>query len=260
MSLDAGLVRAADRNFIGSYEKLAEHQAAGEVRRFGSLTAFVTSLPVSFLNGCVVPGAATSAEMSEAIEWLDERGYPYEIFIAEDFAVEHEPELAARSFELSSWRMPAMAIRPPTPPPPARPGVTVRAVDDRASLAELLTMQIGAGMPEPIARGMFAPSFVEDPDVRVFTAYLDRRPVGNSIAIHTGDVSGVYAVGTLPEARRRGVGTAATWAAVAAGRAWGCEAVVLQSSEMGTRCTWPWASRCSTAMPSSTGGPPDLHL
>ena len=43
----------------------------------------------------------------------------------------------------------------------------------------------------------------------------------------------MYAVGTLADARRRGVGTAATWAAVAAGRAWGCDKVVLQASEMG---------------------------
>lgn len=233
MSPDPDLVRAADRNFIGSYEKLAQHQPAGSVRRFGMLTAFVTGLPVSFLNGCVASGQAAAAEMGEAVEWLNKRSYPFEIFIAEDFAAEREPELAARGFERSRWAMPAMWIQPPAEPPPARPGVAVRAVDDRASVDELLAMQIGAGMPEPIARGMFAASFVEDPDVRIFTAYLDGRPAGNAIAIRTGDVSGVYAVGTLPGARRRGVGTAATWAAVAAGHDWGCAAVVLQSSEMG---------------------------
>ncbi len=57
--------------------------------------------------------------------------------------------------------------------------------------------------------------------------------MGTSLAIRTGEVAGVYAVGTLRDARRRGVGTAATWAAVAASRAWGCDKVVLQASEMG---------------------------
>jgi len=51
--------------------------------------------------------------------------------------------------------------------------------------------------------------------------------------VTTGDVSGVYAVGTLASARRRGVNTAATWAAVAAGRAWGTDTIALQASEMG---------------------------
>ena len=53
------------------------------------------------------------------------------------------------------------------------------------------------------------------------------------MAVRTGDVAGVYAVGTLRDARRQGVGTAATWAAVAAGRALGSETIVLQSSAMG---------------------------
>jgi GNAT superfamily N-acetyltransferase len=62
---------------------------------------------------------------------------------------------------------------------------------------------------------------------------LEGRPVGATLAIRTGDVGGVYAVETLPEARRRGVGTAVTWACVAAARAWGCRTVVLQASDMG---------------------------
>jgi hypothetical protein len=45
-------------------------------------------------------------------------------------------------------------------------------------------------------------------------------------------VSGVYNVGVVVGARRSGVATASTWASVGAGRAWGCEPIVLQSSEM----------------------------
>ncbi len=37
----------------------------------------------------------------------------------------------------------------------------------------------------------------------------------------------------IPSARRHGVGSALTWAAVDAGRAWGCDTIVLQASEMG---------------------------
>jgi GNAT superfamily N-acetyltransferase len=76
-------------------------------------------------------------------------------------------------------------------------------------------------------------SFATDPDVRVFTARLDGRPVGTSIAIRTGEIAGLYGVGTLPDARRRGIGTAASWAAVSAGRRWGCDPIVLQATELG---------------------------
>ena len=76
-------------------------------------------------------------------------------------------------------------------------------------------------------------SFPGDVEVRVFSARVDHQPAGVSIAIRTGDVSGVYGVGTRPEFRRRGVGTALSWAAVNAGREWGCEAVVLQATAAG---------------------------
>ncbi len=80
---------------------------------------------------------------------------------------------------------------------------------------------------------MFSDSFAADPDVELVIAFSEERVAGTSLALRTGGVAGVYAVETLPEARRRGVGTAATWAAVAAGRAWGCDTIVLQASEMG---------------------------
>jgi len=89
------------------------------------------------------------------------------------------------------------------------------------------------GLARDLADHLFPPSFATDPDVRLFTALLNGRPVGTSIAIRTAEVSPVYGVGTVPTARRRGAGTAAAWAAVDAGRAWGCGVIVLQSSHMG---------------------------
>ena len=233
LDLDPELVAAADRNFIGSYEKLAEHQEAGSVQRFGSVTAFVSGLPISFLNGGIAPGAATAADLEAAVEWLDERGYPYEIWIGEAFADAHGAALTATGFERSAWPIPTMILRPPPKPPPPAAGVTVRAVEDAAGLEEHIAMQVEQGFPEEAARRMYAASFARDPDVRIYTAYLDGEAVGSSIAIRTGAVSGVYSVGTRPDARRRGVGTAVTWAAVAAGVGWDATMVALQSSEMG---------------------------
>ena len=92
---------------------------------------------------------------------------------------------------------------------------------------------IEAGMPADAARLLFSASFAADPDVELFIGRLEGRAVGTAVAIRSGDVSGIYAVGTLPAARRQGVGSALTWAAVEAGRDWGCDTIVLQASEMG---------------------------
>jgi GNAT superfamily N-acetyltransferase len=128
-----------------------------------------------------------------------------------------------------------MVLAPSATIPDPGSGVATRVVVDEASYEEFTGVFAAAGGTEEVARRVFPRSFVADPDVRCITALLDGRPVGTSVAIRTGDVAGVYAVGTLREARRRGVGTAATWSAVAAGRALGSETIVLQSSAMGFR-------------------------
>ena len=48
-----------------------------------------------------------------------------------------------------------------------------------------------------------------------------------------GGLAGIYAVATLPEARRRGVGTAMTLHAMAEGRRRGASMAVLQATDFG---------------------------
>ncbi len=230
---DAELRRLADRNFIGSFEKLAEHQAAGSARWFGRVFAFVSGLPVVIFNGVVVLEPAQRSDVEAAAGWVADAGLPHSAWVRDPIAAEPVSWLTALGFERHPWVEPVMVIRPPAPRPAPRAGVSVRAVEDAAGLEEHIRHMAASGLPEPVVRTMYQPAFAFDPDVRLFTASVDGRPMGNAIAIRTGGVSGVYAVGTRTGARRRGVGTAATWAAVDAAREWGCPLVVLQSSEMG---------------------------
>ena len=232
MKSDPELVDAANLSFVGSFRKLVEHCAGGDLWERGGVFAFATGLPISLFNGCVVVEPTTASELGAALTWIAERDLPYRVFIDEQRA----PGLAgvplARGLTREPWPYPGMVLHPVPESPPSAPGVTVVAVTG-ANLAEHQGVHVASGMPPELARRLFSESFAADADVQLFTARLEGRAVGAAAAIRTGDVSGVYAVGTLPVARRRGVGTAATWAAVAAGRAWGCDPVVLQSSEMG---------------------------
>jgi len=203
---DPDLLRAADRNFIGSFEKLVEHQAAGSVRWFGPVFAFVSRIPVSIFNGLVVLEPADPAEVDAAAAWVREAAVPSHAWLREGIGAEVAQRLVARGYELRPWIEPVMAIRPPSELPRPREGVSVRPVEDDAGLEEHIRHMIAAGLPEPKVRLMYVPAFAFDPDVRIFTAYLDGWPMGHAIAIRTGASSGVYAVGTRTEARRRGVG------------------------------------------------------
>jgi GNAT superfamily N-acetyltransferase len=68
-----------------------------------------------------------------------------------------------------------------------------------------------------------------------FLAYDRGRAVATASVLLCGEVAGIYLVGTIAEARGKGLGTAATLAALHYGRERGARVGALQSSAMGER-------------------------
>jgi predicted GNAT family N-acyltransferase len=84
-----------------------------------------------------------------------------------------------------------------------------------------------------VMRQALPPSILDDASFRVLLGHDAEGPACRSIAVGSESDFGIYAVGTVERARMHGFGTAVTWAAIEAGRrAWGLDAVALQSSEM----------------------------
>ena len=231
MTSEPELVAAADENFVASFRKLVEHCPGAEMRDVGGVFAFVTGLELALFNGCVVTGPATRADLGTALEWVGGHDLPHRAWIthrppelgdvAKDHGLEREPE-----------PYPGMVLHPLPEPPVPSAGVTIVPVDD-ANLDEFVQVGFEGGLREDMSERLFTPSFASDRDVQLYVGRLHGRPVGTSIAIRSESASGVYSVGTLPQARRQGIGAALTCAAVEAGRAWGYDTIVLQSSAMG---------------------------
>jgi hypothetical protein len=226
------LVAAADRNLIGSFGKLAEHVEGGAVRERDGVFAFRTGVTIALFNGCIVDRPSSVERVRDALDWLGP-DLPYELWIREEMLERFAGLVSDLGLDTHDWLTPQMVLTLPATIPGPAPGVSTHVVEDVASLERFIGVFAAGGGDDAIARRVFPPGFVNDPDVACITATLDGRPAGTSVAVRTGDVAGVYAVGTLRDARRRGVGTAATWAAVAAGRAMGAETIALQSSAMG---------------------------
>ena len=224
--------RTADESFIASFRKLAQHVPEGETHEVGSIFAFVTGLPLSGFNGCVVTQKASAADLAglAGVGGCTRRS----------LSRVGGTELAAGLTEVPS----SYALEPATSLSPGdgsasdtrsrriEPGVSVVSSIE-SSLDEFICVLVESGLRPELAVRLITPSLAADPDVQLFVGRLDGKPVGTSIAIRSPDASGIYNVGTLPRARRRGVGSAVTWAAIEAGRAWGYDTVVLQSSAMG---------------------------
>ena len=70
-------------------------------------------------------------------------------------------------------------------------------------------------------------------NVRAFLGYLDGKPVSAAMTVIHGGVAGIYWVGTIEEARGKGLAWAATAATTNAGFDLGAELASLQASHMG---------------------------
>jgi ribosomal protein S18 acetylase RimI-like enzyme len=222
------LVGLANENFIASFAKLAEHCEGGEHRWFGGVFAFVTRLPISFFNGCVVVEPVTSSELDDALSWVEARDVPKRLFVTEEFVQPVAPVIARHGLEREAVPYPGMVLHPiPEALAPAHDVVV-----DEAGLEELRAVFVAFSRDRRLAERLFSASLLADGEVTGFVARLDGRAVGYSLAIRSQRTSGVYNVGTLPESRRKGVGTALTWAAVDVALRAGLDCAVLQSSQM----------------------------
>ena len=229
---DPDLVALAHRSFADCFRKTVEHIPEGRTLERDGLLGFFSGLADSELNGLIVTGAAAESGLGEALDWIAGQAGPYTVWIAEPLVATLGEACVDRGLSRRPWAMPGMVLAPVPPAPDPAPGLSVATVTD-AAYEEHLATWAEAGLPDEIGRRLMSPDFLHDPEVRLFTGFLEGRPAGVAVAMRTGATSGIVGVGTLRSARRRGVGAAVTWAAVEAGRSWGAEAVVLQLTEMG---------------------------
>lgn len=227
----AKLVALANENFVDSFRTLAAHCDRGSYRTFGGVFAFVTGLPVSLFNGCVVVERVAERELDEALAWVLVHGLPCQAFVVAELAASVGSVATSRGFERDDVSYPALVLHAILEPPDPARGVEVVHVDEENADA-FRRVGRALGLDPDLALRMFPDSLLADSRVQAFVGHLDGQPVGYSLAIASELANGVYNVGTLPEARRRGVATALTWAAVDAGRRAGFEYAVLQSTPM----------------------------
>lgn len=155
-------------------------------------------------------------------------------FDATGYAVAVELE-AARPMDdalrARGWRLdeeePALALAPIPAIPPPPPGLTIRPVTTDAGFADFMALtRTGHRWIPSLDAAM-------DSAVALLVGYDGEMPVAAARIARYGDVGDINGVVTTPDYRRRGIGTAMTWAAIAAGARRGCTAITLTATEMG---------------------------
>jgi ribosomal protein S18 acetylase RimI-like enzyme len=234
-------VDLADRVMDASLEGervRAEVVEGGEVLEVDGLLVALSNLPAPELNGARVIREPDdpSAALEAARAVFRSRGHPFfgiEIEVGRHPAVE-EAVRAAGLRRVEAW--PAMAAATASLPSEELPaGVEIRLVRDDHELDAVRAVEVATfGTPAEIAERFVGRKMLGDPRVRMFTASIDGEPVGEASAYLLHDTVGIFGVGVVTSARRRGIGAALT---LRAARAFGdrTDLAWLQPSAMARR-------------------------
>lgn len=149
-----------------------------------------------------------------------------------------ENYLQAHGWELSD-QAPGMAVDlHDLKEQPLPPGLTIEQVRDEATLQTWLRIMIaGSELLEEALTVLLSIlsryGFKDNPAVHFYLGRLNNQPVATSLLFLGGGVAGIYNVATLPEVRKRGIGTALTLFPLLQAREHSYRIGTLQSTEMG---------------------------
>lgn len=220
---------AHDANMVTFFRMAAQLLPRASQATYGTIPVVITGVPAPFFNGAWVLEPPAEGDLEAALQHLRDSGMPFIVHVRSDLP-DHERALAPLGLEAGGL-LPCFALAP-RPIPPAPDGLELRRVGPDEWDEFLVTTATGFGMPLPMVEALYAPAMLDEPALRAFIGYADGQPVVTSISARTGTTLGIYSIGTVPEARGRGYGTAATWHLLRdADPGW--EVAVLQASDMG---------------------------
>jgi len=123
------------------------------------------------------------------------------------------------------------------PPLEVPANVVIEEVDgDPDALRDAVTIALTTNGLPPMSVDPYLDALdqsAERSTIRTFLAARDGAPLATSTLVSAAGVAGLYNVGTLPDARRTGLGRLVSVAAMVAGRDAGYRVGVLQSSPLG---------------------------
>jgi GNAT superfamily N-acetyltransferase len=111
-------------------------------------------------------------------------------------------------------------------------GFDCRRVKDMSSLESFQkTFSLAYQVPE--TGFWLSKALLDAPEWDLFLGYIDGKPAATGLGFTSHEITGIWAIATLPECRGRGMGTAITWAVVNAGGDKGARTAHLWATEMG---------------------------
>jgi hypothetical protein len=176
--------------------------------------------------------------VSRAKEFFAARERGFSIWVRGDQDEDRDLVAAAEAagFQLV-YEMPEMTLGERLAPPEFPPGAELRkltAVEQATDFWQVATTSYSSiGFPPEVFAGYTNHAGLIAENVVAFIVLLDGEPVSIAMTMVSHGVAGVYWVGSLEQARGKGLGRAVTVAATNAGFELGADVASLQASPMG---------------------------
>lgn len=201
----------------------------------------ISGVPIAFFNSVTrtaFPEAPTH-DIERMVAKFESVGSPMAWWVTPST---RPKDLGARLLALgftADEPLPAMSLRLASLVKPAYPrGLVVKPVRTRAEFTKWFSVwrkvfEIPEEAWDRLHNLFLRKGWSTDSDVVNYSGYLGGRLVAISTLFLGKSAAGIYNVGTLPEARGKGIGSAMTHVALAEARDGGFEVATLQSSKAG---------------------------
>ena len=234
---EQALVRAIETNFFEFWAYLGSSPYA-EYQDSPDMLRFVTGAPHFLFNGVAraqFKPENVDAKIDETLDYFKSRRLPFMWFT--DTATRPADlgkRLEAHGLKLISF--PGMAadlleLKEDLPKPY---GLTIERVGDAEAFGKFCQVAKTVGVfPDRLVDIELSLGFGRDLPRRFYVGLLKGKPVTCSELFLGAGVAGIYWVGTVPEARRKGIGTEMALVPLLEARDLGYRVGILHSSEMG---------------------------
>ncbi len=176
--------------------------------------------------------------VARAKEFFTARGRGFSVWARGGQAEDRDLVAAAEAAGLQLvYAMPEMTLGEKLEPPELPSGVELRRLTKVEQAPDFWRVAIASygsiGFPPEVFTGYTNHAGLLAENVVAFLALLDGEPVGIAMTMVSHGVAGIYWVGSLEQARGKGIGRAVTVGATNAGFDLGADVASLQASPMG---------------------------
>ncbi len=239
---DRGRLSALEHeNLIAAHALIAGRVSGGLVQRRDGVVAALTGLGARLFNQILVEDVtAIETALPAAVELARSRPAPWVVTLRDgddDRAAAMAARLGLVCATSEAW-MPALALADAASAAKSArglpPGLEINRATDVGVVTDHAKVAAEAfGMPEDMVCLVLGTEAWFQPQIAIYTGYLDGAPVVAGLGIRSRPTIGVYNIATVEAARRRGYGEAVTRRIIADGVAAGATVSILQSSATG---------------------------